>query len=132
MGRARGKACVLMGCHEPLAGSGGAVRSIGGVWFGANRSMPAAMSRCSMLCHGWAGGVRGCRGLSPAARNVVGPGEMRCDDLCTSADVGTLGDGWNGLTVTGCQRLWWGSWSSGVGGMIVKSPKRQGMRVLGR
>ena len=52
--------------------------------------------------------------------------------LCTSADVGTLGDGWNGLTVTGCQRLWWGSWASGVGGMIVKSPKRQGMRVLGR
>lgn len=31
-------------------------------------------------------------GLSPAARNVVGPGEMRCDDLCTSADVGTLGE----------------------------------------
>ena len=30
-------------------------------------------------------------GLSPAARNVVGPGEMRCDDLCTSAGVGTLG-----------------------------------------
>ena len=31
-------------------------------------------------------------GLSPAARNVVGPGEMRCDELCTSADVGTLGE----------------------------------------
>ena len=31
-------------------------------------------------------------GLSPAARNVVGPGEMRCDDLCTSAGVGTLGE----------------------------------------
>ena len=31
-------------------------------------------------------------GLSPAARNVVGPGEMRCDDPCTSADVGTLGE----------------------------------------
>jgi hypothetical protein len=30
-------------------------------------------------------------GLSAAARNVVGPGEMRCDELCTSADVGTLG-----------------------------------------
>jgi hypothetical protein len=29
-------------------------------------------------------------GLSPAARNVVGPGEMRCDELCTSAGVGTL------------------------------------------
>src|SRR4029077_15129141 len=54
--------------------------------------MLEALSRCSMLCHGWAGGVRGCRGLSPAARNVVGPGEMRCDDLCTSADVGTLGE----------------------------------------
>ena len=94
--------------------------------------MLEALSRCSMLCHGWAGGVRGCRGLSPAARNVVGPGEMRCDDLCTSADVGTLGDGWNGLTVTGCQRLWWGSWPGGVAGMIAKSPKRQGMRVLGR
>ena len=30
-------------------------------------------------------------GLSPAAPNVVGPGEMRYDDLCTSAGVGTLG-----------------------------------------
>ena len=30
-------------------------------------------------------------GLSPAARNVVGPGEMRCDELGTSAGVGTLG-----------------------------------------
>ena len=30
--------------------------------------------------------------LSQAARNVVVPGEMRCDDLCTSADVGTLGE----------------------------------------
>jgi len=59
---------------------------------GANRGMPAGMWRCPRLCHGWAGGVRGCRGLSPAARNVVGPGEMRCDDLCTSADVGTLGE----------------------------------------
>ena len=29
-------------------------------------------------------------GLSPGARNVVRPGEMRCDELCTSAGVGTL------------------------------------------
>src|SRR5262249_21214902 len=30
-------------------------------------------------------------GLShQAARNVVGPGEMRCDELCTAAGVGTL------------------------------------------
>src|SRR6478735_4275600 len=39
-------------------------------------------------------GLAGCEvvaGLSPAARNVVVPGEMRCDDLCTSAGVGTLG-----------------------------------------
>ena len=81
---------VLMGCHEPLAGSGGAVRSIGGVWFGANRGMPAAMSRCSMLCHGWAGGVRGCRGVVTSSAKRGGTGEMRCDELCTSADVGTL------------------------------------------
>jgi hypothetical protein len=77
-----------MGWHEPLAGSGGSVRWIGGVWFGAHRGMPAGMSRCSRLCPGWAGGAPG---LSAAARNVVVPGEMRCDDLCTSAGVGTLG-----------------------------------------
>ena len=38
-------------------------------------------------------GVAGCEvvtGLSPAARNVVGPGEMRCDELGTWAGVGTL------------------------------------------
>ena len=85
MGRARG-------CHEPPAGPGRSQPTPGGVWLGANRGMPAGMWRCPRLCHGWAGGVRGCRGLSPAARNVVGPGEMRCDDLCTSADVGTLGE----------------------------------------
>jgi hypothetical protein len=78
MGRARGRR-VLMGCHEPLAGSGGAVRSIGGVWFGANRGMPAGMSRCSMLCHGWAGGVRGCRGVvtSGAKRGGTGGDALR-------------------------------------------------------
>jgi hypothetical protein len=40
-------------------------------------------------------GLAGCQvvaGLSPAARNVVGPGEMRRDDLCTSAGVGALGE----------------------------------------
>ena len=133
MGRARGKARVLMGCHEPLAGSDGAVRSIGGVWFGANRGMPAGMSRCSMLCHGWAGGVRGCRGVVTSGAKCGGTGGMRCDDdYARRREWGPWGSGWNGLTVTGCQRLWWGSWPGGVGGMIVKSPKRQGMRVLGR
>jgi len=82
---------VLMGCHEPLAGSGGAVRWIRGVWFGANEA-------CRRACRDAPGfalaGLAGCEvvaGLSPAARNVVVPGEMRCDDLCTSAGVGTLG-----------------------------------------
>jgi hypothetical protein len=80
-----------MGCHAPLAGSGGAVRWIGGVWFGANEA-------CRRACRDAPGfalaGLAGCEvvaGLSPAARNVVVPGEMRCDDLCTSAGVGTLG-----------------------------------------
>ena len=70
-------------------------------------------------------------GLSPAAPNVVGPGEMRCDDLCTSAGVGTLGErveraygDWRSAAVVGIVAWRWG--------MIVKSPKRQGMRVLGR
>ncbi len=39
-------------------------------------------------------GLAGCEvvaGLSAAARNVVVPGEMRCDEVCTSAGVGTLG-----------------------------------------
>jgi hypothetical protein len=31
-----------------------------------------------------------------AARNMVGPWGMRCDDLCTSAGVGTWSDGWTG------------------------------------
>jgi hypothetical protein len=60
------------------------------------------------------------------------PGEMRCDDLCTSADVGTLGErveraygDWLSAAVVGIAA--WRCW-----GMIVKSPKRQGMRVLGR
>ena len=43
-----------------------------------------------MLCHGWAV-CEVVAGLSPAARKVVGPGEMRCDELGTSADVATLG-----------------------------------------
>ena len=59
-----------------------------------------------MVQTGQLAGISGCAGLlwvgwraaevvtelSQAARNVVGPGEMRCDDLCTSADVGTLGE----------------------------------------
>src|SRR5262245_23733463 len=81
MGRADGTG-VLMGCHEPLAGGGGAVHSIGAVWCAANSCMPAGISRCSRLCYGLAGGLR----------NVVGPGEMRCDDLCTLAGGGTLGE----------------------------------------
>jgi hypothetical protein len=66
-----------MGCQEPLAGGVGAVHSIGAVWFGANRGMPAGISGCCRLCDGWAGGPRGCRGVVTAARNGVGPGEMR-------------------------------------------------------
>ena len=122
-----------MGCHEPLAGSGGAVRSIGGVWFGANRGMSAAMSRCSRLCHGWAGGVRGCRGVvtSGAKRGGTGADALRRSmHVGGSRDVGAAGG--TGFAVTGGQRLWWGSWPGGVGAMIVKSPQRQGMRVLGR
>ena len=77
-------------------------------------------------------GLAGCEvvaGLSAAARNAVVPGEMRCDDLSTSADVATLGQRVEGAYG---DRLWWGSWPGGVGATIVKSPKRQGMRVLGR
>jgi hypothetical protein len=67
------------------------VHSIGTVWT-TNRGMPAGISRCSRLCYGWRGGLRSCHGLSQAARNVVGPGEMRSDELCTAAGVGTLGE----------------------------------------
>ena len=38
-------------------------------------------------------GLAGCvgvTGLAQAARDVVGPGEMRCDELCPAAGVGTL------------------------------------------
>jgi hypothetical protein len=91
MGRADGRG-VLMGCHEPPAGGIGAVHSIGAVWFGANRACRRAFRDapgCAM------DGLAGCdvvTGLSPAARNVVGPREMRCDDLGTSAGGGTLGE----------------------------------------
>jgi len=55
-------------------------------------------------------GLAGCEvvaGLSAAARNAVVPGEMRCDDLSTSADVATLGQRVEGAYG---DRLWWGSW----------------------
>ena len=100
MGRADGRG-VLTGCHEPLAGGLGAVHSIGAVWFGANPCMPADISRCSAFAMD---GVAGCdvvTGLSPAARNVVGPGEMRCDELGTCGGSGDVGERVEGLTVTG-------------------------------
>ena len=81
-----------MGCHEPLAGGVGAVHSIGAVW----TTRTGACQRAFRDAPGFAmDGLAGCEvvaGLSQAARNVVGPGEMRCDDLCTSAGVGTLGE----------------------------------------
>ena len=83
---------VLMGCHEPLAGSGGAVRSIGGVWFGANRGMPAGMSRCSMLCHGWAGGAaRLSRGCHQRRETWWDRGRCAATIYARRRDVGTLG-----------------------------------------
>ena len=100
-----------MGCHEPLAGGVGAVHSIGGVWFGANRGMPAGMSRCSRLCYGWAGGLRSCRGVvtSGAKRGGTGGDALR-RAMHGGGSRGRWWDGWKGLTVTGCQRLWWRSW----------------------
>ena len=83
---------VLRGCHEPLAGSGGAVRSIGGVWFGANRACRRACRDAPCFAMAGLAVCEVVAGLSPAARNVVGPGEMRRDELCTAADVGTLGE----------------------------------------
>src|SRR5215475_12135743 len=57
-------------------------------------------------------GLAGCdvvAGWSPAARDVVGPG----DALSRSMHGGGSGDvvgRVEGVTVTGCRRLWWRSW----------------------
>jgi hypothetical protein len=86
---------VLMGCHDPLAGSGGAVHWIGGVWFGVNRGTPAGMSRCSRLCPGWTGGLRGCRGVvtSGAKRSGTGADALRrVMHVGGSRDVGAAGE----------------------------------------
>jgi len=95
-----------MGCHAPLAGSGGAVRWIGGVWFGANRGMSAGMSRCSRLCPGWAGGLRGCRGVvtSGAKRGGTGGDALRRSmHVGGSRHVGAAGGtGLRWLAVSGC------------------------------
>ena len=120
---------VLMGCHEPRAGSGGAVRWIGGVWFGAHRGMPAGMSRCSRLCPGWAGGLRGCRGVvsSGAKRGGTGGDALRrALHVGGRRDVeGAGGTGLRGLAVSAVVGIVaWRCW-----GMIVKTPKRQGMRA---
>jgi hypothetical protein len=109
MGRADGRG-VLMGCQEPLAGGVGAVHSIGGVWFGANRGIPAGIWRCFRLCYGWGGGLRRCHGVVTAARNVVGPGRCAETSYARRREWGRWSDGWKGLTATGCQRLWWRSW----------------------
>ena len=89
MGRADGRG-VLMGCHEPLAGVVGQCTRLAG-------SGLVRTGACRRACRDASGfamdGLAGCdvvTGLSQAARNVVGPGEMRCDDLCTAAGVGTL------------------------------------------
>src|SRR6478672_1999015 len=96
MGRADGRG-ALMDCHEPLAEGVGAVHSIGAVWFGAKRACRRAFRDAPGFARDGLAGCDVVTGLSPAARNVVGPGEMRCDDLCTAAarrDVcGTAGKG---------------------------------------
>jgi hypothetical protein len=101
-----------MGCQEPLAGGVGAAHWIGGVWFGANPCMPAGISRDAP---GFAmDGLAGCDVVTgwshQAARNVVGPGEMRCDELGTSAGGGTL--------VERVERAY-GDWLSAAGVAIV-------------
>ena len=67
----------------------------------------AGISGCAgLLWVGWRA-ARLSRGCQQRARNVVVPGEMRCDDLSTSADVATLGQRVEGAYG---DRLWWGSW----------------------
>jgi len=91
MGRADARG-FLMGCHEPLAGCwGSALDWRGLLWCRPGRAGGHFEMLQALRWIGW----RGCDVVarwSPAARNVVGPGEMRCDELCTSADVGTLGE----------------------------------------
>jgi hypothetical protein len=66
----------------------GALDWRGLVW--SEPGMPAGISRCFRLCHGWARGLRRCRGVVTSGAKRGGMGEMRCDELCTSAGLGTL------------------------------------------
>ena len=75
MGRADGRG-VLMGCHEPLAGVLGRCTDWRGlVW--CERGMPVGISNAPGFAMDGLAGCDVVAGLSPAARNVVGPGEMR-------------------------------------------------------
>ena len=56
VGRVEGRA-VVMGCDEPLARGGGAMHTIGAVWFGANRACRRAF-RDAQVCCWWGGGPR--------------------------------------------------------------------------
>ena len=110
MGRADGRG-VLMGCHEPLAGVLGRCTRLAGS--GLVRTGHAGGHFEMLQALPWMGwrAARLSRGCHQRRETRWDRGEMRCDELCTfggSRDVG--GTGGQGLTVTGCQRLWWRSW----------------------
>ena len=83
-----------MDCHEPLRGVLGQCTRL--ARFGLVRSEHVGghfEMLQALLGMGWRAATLS-RGCHTAARNVVGPGEMRCDDLCTcggSRDVGGTG-----------------------------------------
>ena len=72
LGRAEGGRAVVTVCDEPLARGGGAVERVGAVWFGANRVVPAGISRCVRFAVGGLAGREVVTELSQAVRNMVG------------------------------------------------------------
>jgi hypothetical protein len=80
-----------MDCHEPAGDVGQSTR----LARSGAREPGHAGGHVEMLQALPCMGLAGCdavTGVSQAAPNVVGPGEMRCDELCTSAGAGTLGE----------------------------------------
>ena len=84
---------VLMGCHEPPALSAVAVRSIGGSGSVAHRGRAGGHVE-TLQAVPWLGwrAARLSRGCHHRRETWWDRGEMRCDELGTSVDVGTLGE----------------------------------------
>jgi len=80
-----------MGCQEPLAGGVG--QSTRWAGSGLVRTEHAGghfeIGPQALLWMGWRAATLS-RGCYKRRETLVGPGQMRCDELCTAVGVGTL------------------------------------------